>query len=62
MKLNDTVWIKEKNVAGVIVDVSYRCGTKYYIVESIVKGALPGHDGGEWPLFDCVGEDIEVIV
>ena len=61
MKLNDTVRIKSDNVMGTIVDVYCRNGTTYYIVESSEKGAVKGKDGGDWPLYDCKREDIEVI-
>lgn len=62
MRLNDTVRIKSENIIGTIVDISYRNGKTHYVVESGKKGALPGHDGGEWPLFDCGREDIETVM
>lgn len=62
MKLNDRVRIKSENITGIIVDVSHRNGMTHYVVESEVKGALPGYDGGAWPLFDCEKEDIEAVI
>lgn len=61
MKVDDTVLIKDKNIKGTIVDISRRNGTTYFVVESSVKGAVAGTDGGEWPLYDCRKEDIEII-
>lgn len=61
MNLNDTVRIKNENVIGTIVDISHRNGTTYFVVESLERGTVEGKDGGEWPLFDCRREDIEVI-
>lgn len=61
MKLNDTVRIKSENIIGTIVDVSKRNGKTYYIVESSIKGAVDGKDGGEWALYDCEKEDLEIM-
>lgn len=61
MKINDTVRIKSENVTGIIVDISKRNGKVYYTVESSVKGAIEGKDGGEWPLYDCEKGNIEVL-
>ena len=32
-----------------------------YIVESDIKGRMEGCDGGDWPLFDCVDEDLVAV-
>lgn len=61
MKLNDIVKIKDKNIIGTIIDISSRNGTVYYVIESSQRGAVEGRDGGEWPLFDCKKEDIEIV-
>ena len=61
MNLYNTVRIKSIGVVGTIVDISYRNGTENYIVESSTKGKMEGHDGGEWPLFDCKKEDLEIV-
>ncbi len=61
MKVDDTVRIKEKDIIGTIIDISRRNGVTYYVVESSVKGHVAGADGGEWPLFDCRKEDLEIV-
>ena len=62
MKLNDVVRIKSENITGTIVDVSKRNGKTFFVVESLVKGAVNGKDGGEWPLYDCEKDDIELVM
>lgn len=62
MKLYDTVRIKDKNIIGVIVDISHNAGGVHYVVESSAKGPVEGADGGAWPLFDCGEDDIERIM
>ena len=61
MKLNDTVRISDKDITGTIVDISRRNGTTYYVVESSKKGSVKGKDGGDWPLYDCKREELEII-
>lgn len=61
MKLDDVVRIKSENITGTIVDISKRNGKKFFVVESLEKGAVNGKDGGEWPLYDCEKEDIEMV-
>lgn len=61
MKLNDVVRIKSENITGTIVDISKRNGKTFFIVESLENGAVNGKDGGEWPLYDCEKEDIEMV-
>lgn len=62
MKLNDVVRIKSENITGTIVDISKRNGKTFFVVESLVKGTVNGKDGGEWPLYDCEKEDIELVM
>lgn len=59
--LNDIVRIKSEDITGTIVDISRRNGTTYYVVESSTRGAIEGRDGGDWPLYDCKREDIEIV-
>ena len=59
MELYDTVRIKDKNIVGIIVDISRNARGIHYVVESSEKGLVNGTDGGAWPLFDCTEDDIE---
>ena len=61
MKVDDTVRIKGKDIIGTVIDISRRNGTTYYVVESSVRRAVEGADGGEWPLFDCKAEELETV-
>ena len=61
MKLNDVVRIKSENITGTIVDISKRNGKTFFIVESLEKGGVNGKDVGEWPLYDCEKEDMEMV-
>lgn len=60
--LYDTVKIKSGDITGTIVDISRRNGTTYYVVESSIRGAIEGKDGGDWPLYDCKKEDIKIVI
>ena len=60
-ELFEQVIIKRNGIPGTIVDKSIRNGKVNYIVESDIKGCIEGFDGGDWPLFDCVDEDLVAV-
>ena len=60
-ELFEQVIIKSSGIPGTIVDKSVRNGKVNYIVESDIKGRIEGCDGGDWPLFDCVDEDLVAV-
>lgn len=62
MKENDKVRIKKYNIIGVIIDIYEVDGTKYFSVESIEKKVdVEGGYGKEFPIFDCVADELEGI-
>lgn len=61
MKLYSKVRIKSEKVIGTVVDVSTVNHKRLCTVESDTKGPVKGHDGGDWPLYDCEESDLEVI-
>lgn len=42
MELNDTVRIKSEGIIETVVDISYRNGTTYYVIEFSEKGVVGG--------------------
>lgn len=62
MKENDKVRIKKHNIIGVIIDIYEVKGTKYFSVESSEKkiNTEDGY-GGEFPIFDCVADELEFV-
>ena len=62
MKENDKVRIKKHNIIGVIVDIYEVDGTRYFSVESSEKRIdTKGGYGDEFPIFDCVADELELI-
>ena len=52
----DKVYVKSKNVSGIIVDITETKPTMY-IVESDIYDAK----NDEWPLYDCYADDLKFI-
>lgn len=59
-KLNDKVKIKSSNIEGIVVDVSNINSNVNYVVESDKKGVSTGY-GGDWKLFDCTEDELEIV-
>ena len=60
--LFETVKIKSNGIVGTIVDKSVRNGKICYIIESDTYVNPSGKPyGGDWPLFDCVDEDLVAV-
>jgi hypothetical protein len=59
---NDTVRIKKNNVVGVIIDIYEVGGVTHYSVEANEKTVeAEGGYGKEYPIFDCLAEEIEYL-
>ena len=62
MKENDKVRIMKYDIIGVIVDVYEVDGTRYFCVESSEKRIdTEGGYGKDFPIFDCVADELELI-
>lgn len=62
MKENDKVRIKKNNIIGVIIDNYEIDGTEYFAVESIERKVdAEGGYGGDFPIFDCVADELEIV-
>ena len=60
--LFDKVKIKSSGIIGTIVDKESSNGKAKYIVESDTYVNPSGKPyGGDWPLFDCVDEDLVAV-
>lgn len=59
INLFDKVMIKSENLIGTVVDIRYSDGKTIFTVESDVEGEIKGRDGGIFPLFDCLENEIE---
>ena len=56
--------IKEKDIIGSIVDITAgKNGETVYVVESLDNTPANDPDAypGEWPIYDCVAEDLQKI-
>ncbi|MBR1759673.1 MAG: hypothetical protein IJ741_00660 [Schwartzia sp.] len=61
-ELFETVKIKSSGIVGTIVDKTIRNGKAKYIIESDTYVNPSGKPYcGDWPLFDCVDEDLVAV-
>ena len=62
MRENDKVRIKNNNITGTIIDIYEVDGTKHFSVEADEKKVdTEGGYGKDFPIFDCVADELEEI-
>lgn len=59
--LYDKVKMKKNGLSGVVVDVYSVGETKHYSVEADEKTDEAGGYGGDYPIFDCTADEIEIV-
>lgn len=62
INLFDKVLIKSENLIGTVVDIRDGSGKTVFTVESDAEGEIDGRDGGIFPLFDCLENEIESVL
>lgn len=58
--LYDKVIIKSKNISGTIIDIVKKNNGNVITVESDVKGKRNDGYGGDYPIFDCMEDDLQM--
>ena len=60
-ELYEHVRIKKNSLVGTIVDISKDGSKEIFIIESDEKGKRSDGYGGDYPLYWCSKDDIEIV-